>query len=457
MEKEIFWSINYKKALIFSITGLLLWSAWGSEVHAEENIKGGFTKENGEYLIESGEQLEQLSEMVANRVEIEPGVDAASASYRLCNDVVVRDRLKIGSRRSPFLGDFNGDGYKITGEDFFIATKYRFDETGQQIEIAEYIRYNCVEERPIRIELEDWRAIEETEHRLTSVPKESLNIYVASEELNMQDAAQLVKLCWDVNHQRNHYSISIVDFNITKDERNHSQWAEDSDALLPFFDLFGEEAGAIMRRTAEEEDSYISFLRLERVGGLDICTFAVRASEKEQYHVLVTGEWEDTEVEFQHLVIPSTGTYKAVSSYEFSHYDISQIDINFDGQEDLLIYEGFTNGPFGAYRVIVWDEDIGEFVWYPSFPDLLSWLEFNEQRVVRRSQSGLSHEIVCEYGVVDGEYVETRKASWDHKSDGSSTLSYYEMGVLIEEHDVTGLVRNEIAAYYPDLDFWIWG
>lgn len=212
-----------------------------------------------------------------------------------------------------------------------------------------------------------------------------------------------------------------------------------------------------MRRTAEEEDSYISFLRLERVGGLDICTFAVRASEKEQYHVLVTGEWEDTEVEFQHLVIPSTGTYKAVSSYEFSHYDISQIDINFDGQEDLLIYEGFTNGPFGAYRVIVWDEDIGEFVWYPSFPDLLSWLEFNEQRVVRRSQSGLSHEIVCEYGVVDGEYVETRKASWDHKSDGSSTLSYYEMGVLIEEHDVTGLVRNEIAAYYPDLDFWIWG
>lgn len=438
-----------KKILICGFMGLPLWSACVGTVNAEGNIKGGFIKENGEYLIENSEQLELLSEMVANREEIEPGVDAATASYRLCSDVETRDEFRIGSRRTPFHGNFNGDGYRITG-DFYIEKGIPYGETG-------VVDYNHVTEQPIYINLEDWKTLEETEHRLTSVPKESLNIYVASEELNMQDAAQLVKLCWDVNHQRNHYSISIVDFNITKDERNHSQWAEDSDALLPFFDLFGEEAGAIMRRTAEEEDSYISFLRLERVGGLDICTFAVRASEKEQYHVLVTGEWEDTEVEFQHLVIPSTGTYKAVSSYEFSHYDISQIDINFDGQEDLLIYEGFTNGPFGAYRVIVWDEDIGEFVWYPSFPDLLSWLEFNEQRVVRRSQSGLSHEIVCEYGVVDGEYVETRKASWDHKSDGSSTLSYYEMGVLIEEHDVTGLVRNEIAAYYPDLDFWIWG
>lgn len=438
-----------KKILICGFMGLPLWSACVGTVNAEGNIKGGFIKENGEYLIENSEQLELLSEMVANREEIEPGVDAATASYRLCSDVEMRDEFRIGSRRTPFHGNFNGDGYRITG-DFYIEKGIPYGETG-------VVDYNHVTEQPIYINLEDWKTLEETEHRLTSVPKESLNIYVASEELNMQDAAQLVKLCWDVNHQRNHYSISIVDFNITKDERNHSQWAEDSDALLPFFDLFGEEAGAIMRRTAEEEDSYISFLRLERVGGLDICTFAVRASEKEQYHVLVTGEWEDTEVEFQHLVIPSTGTYKAVSSYEFSHYDISQIDINFDGQEDLLIYEGFTNGPFGAYRVIVWDEDIGEFVWYPSFPDLLSWLEFNEQRVVRRSQSGLSHEIVCEYGVVDGEYVETRKASWDHKSDGSSTLSYYEMGVLIEEHDVTGLVRNEIAAYYPDLDFWIWG
>lgn len=61
------------------------------------------------------------------------------------------------------------------------------------------------------IELEDWRTLEETEHRLTSVPKESLYIAVLDEELNMNETARWVKLCWDVNRHRNHYSVKIVD------------------------------------------------------------------------------------------------------------------------------------------------------------------------------------------------------------------------------------------------------
>ena len=439
---------NLKRALIPGIVGLILWSIPGGEANAEGSIKGGFIKENGEYLIENSEQLELLSEMVANREEIEPDVDAATASYRLCSDVEMRDWFQIGSRRTPFHGNFNGEGYRITG-DFYIEKGIPYGETG-------VVNYNHVTEKPIYINLEDWKTLEETEHRLTSVPKESLCINIAAEGVDMRDAVKLVKMCWDVNHQRNHYSISIADLNVIKDEHNYSRWAEDSGALLPFLDLFGEEAGVIMRRTSEEEDSYISFLRLERVGGLDICTYAVRASEEEQYHVMMTGEWEETEAEFQHLVIPSTGIYKVMSSFEFSHYDISQIDINFDGQEDLLIHEGLSG--WGAdYRALVWDENIGEFAWYPSFPDYLNWPEFNEQRVVCRSGLGWAGEVVCEYGVVDGEYVETREAEWRFKPDGTSTLSYYEMGVLIEQHDVTGLDRDEVAAYYPDLDFWMWG
>ena len=449
MEKVIFWSINLKKALIFSITGLLLWSAWGSEVHAEESVKFGFVKENGEYLIESGEQLELLSKMVANREEIEPGVDAAKASYRLCNDVVVRDRLKIGSRRSPFLGDFNGDGYKIIGEDFFISKEYRFDETGKQIEIEEYICYDLVEERPIRIELEDWRALEETEHRLTSVPKESLYIAVLDEELNLNEAARRVKLCWDVNRHRNHYSATIAD--CTGDYR----FMEGSDALWPFLDLFGEEAGAIMRQTAEAEDSYIGFLKLEHVGGLDICTFAVRASEEEQYHVMLTGEWENTKIEFQHVVIPTTDATGFGQPY--LNCDYSQVDINFDGQDDLLIYEGFSGGSggsWGNYRAMVWDDDKEEFVWYPSFPTQLVVLEFNEQRMITRYRLGASHEAVREYSLVDGEYAETREVVWESEPDGTAVLSYYEMGVLVTQHDVSGLDKDEFAEFYPDLDYW---
>ena len=444
---------NLKRVLIPGILGLILWSILGGEANAEGSIKGGFTKENGEYLIENSEQLELLSEMVANREEIEPGVDAATASYRLCNDVVVRDRLKIGSRRSPFCGDFDGDGYKIIGEDFFIATEYRFDETGQQIGIEEYIRFDCVEEQPIRIELGDWRALEETEHRLTSVPKESLYIRVWSEELNMNETAQRVKLCWDVNRHRNHYSVKIADCNFIED--SYYQYMEGSDALRPFLDLFGEEAGAIMRQTAEAENSYVSFLKLEHVGELDICTFAVRASEEEQYHVMMTGEWENTKIEFQHVVIPTTDATGFGQPY--LKCDFSQVDINFDGREDLLIYEGFSGGSggsWGNYRAMVWNDAAEEFVWYPSFPMQLVFLEFNEQRMISRYRLGASHEAVCEYSVVDGEYAETREQVWESEPDGSAVLSYYEMGVLVTQHDVSGLDKDEFAEFYPDLDYW---
>lgn len=437
--------MRIKNILVLSITGLFLWSACVGTVNAEGDIKGGFIKGNEEYLIESGEQLELLSKMVANREEIEPGVDAATASYRLCNDVVVRDRLKIGSRRSPFFGDFNGDGYKIVGDsNFFIATKYRYDETGQQINIEEYVRYNLMEEQPIYIDLEDWRTLEEAAHRLMSVPKESLYISVLDEELSLNETARRVKLCWDVNRHRNHYSVKIVDVGPLRP-------TEDSDALIPFLDLFGEETGAIMRQTAEDEDSYISFLRLEHVGGLDICTFAVRASEREQYHVLVTGEWEDTGIGFQHLVVPATGDPGVLNC------GISQVDINYDGQDDLLINEGFSGGSggsWGVYRALVWEDTAEEFVWYPSFPTHLVCLEFNEKRMITRYRMGAGHEAVREYRVVDGEYAETREVVWESEPDGSAVLSYYEMETLVAQHDVSGLDKDEFAEFYPDLDYW---
>ena len=448
---------NFKRALVQGVLGLILWLVFGSEVNAEGDIKGGFTKENGEYLIESGEQLELLSEMVANREEIEPGVDAATASYRLCSDVVVRDRLRIGSRRSPFLGDFNGDGYKVVGDsNFFIWTAPRFDETGKQQRVEDYIRYNLVTEKPIHIGLDDWRTLEETEHRLTSVPKESLRISVAAEGLDMRDAVQLVQLCWNINHHRNHYSVDIFDCNYIED--SHYRYVEDSDALLPFLDLFGEEAGAIMRQTAEEEESYVSFLRLERIGGLDICTFAVRASEEERYHVMMAGEWENTEIEFQHVVIPATDI--SAFGQPYLNYGLSQVDINFDGREDILIYEGFTGGSggsWGVYCAMVWDDTAEEFVWYPSFPAYLVYLEFNEQRMISRYRSGASCEGVVEYSLVDGEYVQTRELVWESEPDGSAVLSCYEMGVMVRQHDVSGLDKDEFAEFYPDLDYWVYG
>lgn len=188
--------------------------------------------------------------------------------------------------------------------------------SGNEVNAEGDINYAYLEDDPIRIAVEDWSALEDLQHRLTAVPKESIFIHVEAEGLNMRETARRIKLCWDVNHSRNHYSVSISDT---------IEQAQDSDVLLPFLGLFGEEAEAIMKQAAEEEDSYISFVRLEHVDGLNICTFEVRADRRKQYHLLITGEREDTEIELQHLVIPATW----YTSYDywtwFGRYMISRV------------------------------------------------------------------------------------------------------------------------------------
>lgn len=134
-----------------------------------------------------------------------------------------------------------------------------------------------------------------------------------------------------------------------------------------------------------------------------------------------------------------------------------QVDVNFDGKEDLLIHEGDSGGSGGIFcdhRAVVWKGDTKEFVWYPSFPEQLVVLEFNEQRMIDRYQLGAPYKVVCEYSVVDGEYVKTRELRWDNELI-ESTLFYYEMGVLVEQHDVTDMDRDEVISLYPDLDYWI--
>lgn len=58
--------------------------------------------------------------------------------------------------------------------------------------------------------------------------------------------------------------------------------------------------------------------------------------------------------------------------------------------------------------------------------------------------------------MADGEYAMTRELILEGHVD-TQTLSYYEMGVLVEQHDVTGMDREEVMSFYPDLDYWMRG
>lgn len=314
----------------------------------------------------------------------------------------------------------------------------------------ENINYAYILDDSIPIRVEDARPLEEVQHRLTSVPRRGLFIEVENGELNMKEVARQIELCWYVNHNRNHYAISIADA---------TEQMDNPDILLPFLNLFGEDARAIMEHTAEEEDSFISFIRLERVDELEICTFSVCASREEQYHLLIRGEREKAEIPFQHVVIPITTPYANYDYWSrYACYMISQVDVNFDGEADLLIHESFDSGSGGAwnlYRAVVWDKTGKEFLWYSSFPAWEVNLDFDNKRVINRYQSGVSYEVVCEFGVVNGEYMKTRVLILEyHMATNASVLSYFEMGALVKAYDVTDMSLGEIAALYPDLDYW---
>lgn len=401
-----------------------------------------FAKSDGAYLIWNNTQLETLSEMIKDGAKIEPGVPAATASYRLLKDIDARDWLRIGSAKEPFAGNFDGGGNVITGIGFYIHP----DESAEveHLEICQ----RGQEETSLSFWIRNDEELSETRQLLESLPEESIDITVDAGNLDTQELAFLLQKCWDRNQERERYGITIVYWASGQEESESQQIT-----MAPFMSLFGELGGEIMKQEVAGGDSFLRFLRLERIGTLEVCTFAVNTKEREEYHVLLRGTWEGSEAVFQHLVIPATGR----SEFADNNYFLTQADINFDGKEDLLIHEGNSGGSggsWGNFRGILWNEAAEEFAYYPSFPEQLVFLEFNEERMISREKSGVFFEHVVVYEIVNGEYVLSRELIWNRME---GTLSYYEMRKLVRVHDVTGFSAEEIKALYPDMDYWTEG
>lgn len=79
-------------------------------------------------------------------------------------------------------------------------------------------------------------------------------------------------------------------------------------------------------------------------------------------------------------------------------------------------------------------------------------LELDRKRVVNYYRIGLPEQHVKIYEVVNGEYVCTRELLYECDAGGTETLSYYEMGELVETHILSE--DDEIEAMYPDMDYW---
>ena len=71
---------------------------------------------------------------------------------------------------------------------------------------------------------------------------------------------------------------------------------------MPFESLAGEEYKEIIEEVLEQEEGYLRFVRLERIGELTCCSFETGEMEEsyhregEGYHIILEGEWEGIEV-----------------------------------------------------------------------------------------------------------------------------------------------------------------
>ena len=438
----------------------------------EYETETGFVKKDGVYLIDKESQMWQLKQMIEDGEEIEPEVAAAEASYRLRVNLRMSDWFSLGTEENPFCGRFDGDDKSIEGKFPFMEgadepeAVFRTDKTAiiENLEINNRMEQSseCI----IRISVENDRECAELESNLARFPDCGVRLEIDALDLDTRKIADAMRERWERNQEQNGYCVSISFYPGYEGEPEILLQT----AMAPFDALAGEEYGEIIEEAMNQEEGYLRFLKLERIGELNCCSFEIGEldgdgdgfdRQGEGYHIILEGKWEGEEISRQHVYIPYTthGSYSIGAHY--GTYDVENVDIDFDGKKDLLILEGYTSGSGGSswdnYRAIVWNEKSGQFEYFPSFPEHVSSLELDRRRVIVEANLGASYETVTVYGVVNGEYVPVRELineyihNWE-KQETTNLLSYYEMGELVETHILSDDYEKDWL--YPDMDYW---
>lgn len=428
----------------------------------EVELESGFIKKGEVYLVETRNQLKTLAEMIENDQEIEPGIPAASASYRLRNDIEVKNWTTLGSKEKPFSGKLDGDGNSIKG--LFLpadSEEEAFIIKSKQAEVKNLkIKSLMGTENLVGAGLENNEQVNGMLENVEGFVFHELILSINEGDLETKELAEALREDWD------HYENITSSLTIAFDPWSDCDAISASVSMKPFQGLFGEEAEKIIEQAVEEEGGCLRFIKLERVQKLNCCIFGVFGKEEEEYHVLLQGMWEEDQVPLQHLVIPTTDLS---DKDDVLYSSLEQQDINFDGMPDLLYREGWSGGSggsWGNYRGIIWDEKKGEFVYYPSFPCQLAFLEFDRKRMITRGRCGVFYEYVYVYEVVNGEYEETKslilESNYEEETDDYVwQLSYYEMGELVridkEPFEDVKDPGDWAGELYPDMNYWTKG
>lgn len=429
----------------------------------EMETERGFLKKDVVYLIDTEDQLWDVQWYINQNMEIEPGVPAASASYRLRTDVVFYpyQSVCLGTEENPFCGSFDGDGHLVDGafkqmDGASVPEAMFFADESAKIE-----NLHIVNRMYHAFDLSEFQECSELESHLPDCESIRIQAEVSSWGLDVQKTAHALRTHWERDAKKDGAYVSMTFY--LEEEAPADAEAYIQKIHTALCTLAGAEYTKIIEETMTKEEGYLWFVRLENVGGLTCCSFEIGEPNYDpptygdnvcNYYIITDGNWEEKAVPLRCLTIPYT--YGEMHSIGINlSYHLEQADVNFDGKQDLLIHEGYSGGSggsWGNYRAMVWDDTDGQFVYFPSFPEQVSSLELDQQRIVNRWQSGVSYECVDIYEIVDGEYVCTKSLVTDCKMNGEIQLIYYEMSEPVKTHILSDI--NERETLYPDMNYW---
>lgn len=450
----------------------------------ESGTSIGLKKKGGVYLIDDQEQLWTLQRMIVEGRNIEPGLPAATASYRLRNDIDFSfsyghyddpiPLFYLGTEEAPFCGSFDGDGHKIQG--YFPLTadetpEALFHTDGREqiknLEIDNMAAYST--DHRIITTLSEQGRCRELERHLPAFANCNIAVTISAWNLDLQALTPKLRKYWErslAQAENDDFYISVT-FYPESEETPAGEEAYIQELQSALLTLAGPDYSEMIEEALTHEEGYLWFLRLERIGKVICCTFEIGEPDfspttfydnpGDSYYLITDGT-AGKKVKPQCFHIPYT--YGEMGSIGItSSYQIESVDLNFDGKEDLLIHEGSSGGSGGSwsnYRALVWKEDSGQFAYFPSFPEQVHRLEFDRQRIIFRGRNGVSHEYIIVYEIVNGEYTPARELVADQDGPNTVTLSYYEMDKLVETHILSDW--DEKDALYPDLaPYWFTG
>lgn len=463
----------------------------------EYKTDSGFRKKNGCYLIDTAKQLMTLRDLLREGMEVEQGVPAASASYRLRHDITLNPQMWfcLGTEEHPFCGSFDGDGHSIEGRFPHMDEDWRFafaEDMFHKDEAARIENLRVINDRSegdICLKIVERRDSDELESHLPGLPWCSVHAEICEWGPDAEQTADALRRQWEQGERWDGYYVSLT---LRSDLFQEEKKPADADREMQRMQealctLAGQEYEEMIREAMAQEEGFLWYVQLRQIGELTCCIFEVsepayspypineqaytpdcypqlekEADDTAYYYVALAGKWEGKEVKGQCFRIPYRfeGTESIGTSAAFG---TCGRDVNFDGRQDLLIRDVGYKGSLHNCRALVWQEEAGQFAYFPSFPANVHHFETDLQRVVDNGAIGEWTSYVLIYEIVNGEYVCTKKLVCVDQEPADKEileLFYYEKGELVRTHtlsygsdDWEEAIRQK-SELYPDMDYW---